>query len=110
MKLLLDTHILLWWFQHNKKITKKMASTISNADEVYVSVASLWEIAIKYALGKIKFNIELAQLSDYVKMSGFDLLLIKPEHAIATAALPFLHRDPFDGRSMGLDSIDLELW
>lgn len=96
MRLLLDTHIILWWFQRSNKITKKLAATINNADEVYVSVASLWEIAIKYSLGKIKFNIELAELSDYIKMSGFDILLIKPEHAIATTALPFLHRDPFD--------------
>lgn len=91
MNLLLDTHTFVWW--DNGKLPKKVISRIQQANDVYVSAATAWEIAIKSALGKISVRGEMADaLEDY----GFLELPISITHAEATRGLPALHRDPFD--------------
>ncbi|MCH9696900.1 MAG: type II toxin-antitoxin system VapC family toxin [Gammaproteobacteria bacterium] len=96
MRLLLDTHIVIWALQDNEKLDQKSRKTIEQADVVYVSVASLWEIAIKSALGKLKFNLQPDELQKTIKDSGFEILAIQAEHIVPLYNLPNHHRDPFD--------------
>jgi PIN domain nuclease of toxin-antitoxin system len=91
LKLLLDTHALVWW--DSAKLPARVVKRIQSADEVYVSAASAWEIAIKSALGKIETNGSVAEaISDY----GFAELPVTVSHAEAVRFLPSHHRDPFD--------------
>ncbi len=95
MRVLLDTHILLWWLSDDKRLSKEAEKIIKNGDnEVYVSAASVWEIAIKAALGQIKadpFTIQEA-----IAPSGFLELPVTGLHAAQVFRLPHHHRDPFD--------------
>ena len=94
MKILLDTHIYLWCLNDDKKLTKNARHLIIEADEVYVSTASIWEIAIKTQAGKLK--IDLNALINEMTTCGFQQLPIIAEHALQLMTLPFHHRDPFD--------------
>jgi PIN domain nuclease of toxin-antitoxin system len=91
MRLLLDTHALLWWDED--RLPKRLVASIQHADEVYVSAVTAWEIAIKQALGKIDVRGTVAEtIADY----GFSALPVTIEHTDAVRALPPHHRDPFD--------------
>ena len=92
MRLLLDTHVLIWW-DVGARLSREARNAIRDADEVFVSAASAWEIAIKTALGKI---VSSRTVSDAVQTSGFTELPVLFRHADALAALPPLHRDPID--------------
>jgi PIN domain nuclease of toxin-antitoxin system len=94
MRLLLDTHIFLWWGRNDKKLTKSSIEKIKAADEVYLSSASIWEIAIKMRLGKIA--ADLNALIEEIHNSHFLELPVTSKHAAATMGLPDIHRDPFD--------------
>ena len=94
MRLLLDTHVLLWVLADSPKLSATGRSTIEGADEVYVSAASMWEIAIKAGLGKLP--VDMTRLAAAVDASGFLELYITTEHAAFVAELPHHHRDPFD--------------
>jgi PIN domain nuclease of toxin-antitoxin system len=94
MRLLLDTHIFIWSVDDDPKLSSVAWSIIEAADAVYVSSASLWEVTIKYQLGKLR--IEPERLVDAVSASGFLELPISLRHAVAINKLPALHRDPFD--------------
>lgn len=94
MKLLLDTNVFLWYLADAKPLSKALRSTIAEADEVFVSAASIWEIAIKSALGKLDVKPTLAV--DGIAASGFAELAIRASHAAAVSGLPPIHRDPFD--------------
>jgi len=96
MRVLLDTHILLWCLQGSKKLPARAVEIIQNADEVYASVASLWEIAIKYSLGKIEIDIEFTELEQAIVGSGYESLSVESVHTVQLVELPYLHRDPFD--------------
>ncbi|MBV8201202.1 MAG: type II toxin-antitoxin system VapC family toxin [Acidobacteria bacterium] len=92
-RLLLDTHVFLWWRGEPSRIAPTARSRIATAAEVFVSVASAWEAAIKSALGRLDLpdTMEAGVLA-----SGFEKLLITFAHAERAAALPRHHRDPFD--------------
>jgi PIN domain nuclease of toxin-antitoxin system len=91
VNLLLDTHTFLWW--DSGKLATSVVKRIQAADDVYVSAASAWEIAIKASLGKIEAHASVAEASrDY----GFLPLPVSLEHADAVRDLPRHHRDPFD--------------
>lgn len=93
MKLLLDTHVLLWWLADSGQIAGEAGEAIERADEVWVSAASVWEVEIKRAKGKLTSPDDLRwQLA---KM-GFRELMISGEHAEEAARLPGHHNDPFD--------------
>lgn len=92
MSLLLDTHVVLWWLADDPTLSDDVKSRLDVEPDVYVSSATLWEIAIKQAIGKIS---QPADLPDVIRGSGFRELLISFEHAIAAGRLPLLHRDPF---------------
>ncbi len=91
MRALLDTHTLLWW--DGGALSAATVEIIQNADEVFVSAASAWEVAIKEALGKLKAS---ATLSVVARAYGFRELPILFAHAERVRALPPIHRDPFD--------------
>ncbi|HEX7708336.1 MAG TPA: type II toxin-antitoxin system VapC family toxin [Thermoanaerobaculia bacterium] len=95
MRLLLDTHVLLWWVTGDRRLPKSLARAIESADaDVAVSAASLWEIAIKRALGRI--DIDLEELIASIAADGFSELPLRFAHARALAELERLHEDPFD--------------
>jgi PIN domain nuclease of toxin-antitoxin system len=93
MNLLLDTHVLLWFLADDGRLSRKARRSIAKADEVFVSAASAWEIAIKVRLGKLRFD---GALGSAVSGSGLQWLAVTERHAEATLALPALHGDPFD--------------
>jgi PIN domain nuclease of toxin-antitoxin system len=94
MRLLLDTHVFLWWIREDKRLSKTSVNKIKEAEEVYMSSASIWEIAIKMRLGKI--SGDLNALIQEIYNSHFLELPVTNQHAATTLKLPDIHRDPFD--------------
>lgn len=97
MRLLLDTHLALWWQTGNARLTQHARRLIEENEElVYVSRASLWELAIKAGLGKL--HIDLPVFAAQVEAMGFSWLPIENVHILELARLPAFpdHRDPFD--------------
>jgi PIN domain nuclease of toxin-antitoxin system len=92
MSLLLDTHVLIWW-DEGRKLTAGARRAIKDADAVYVSAASAWEVAIKIGLGRLRPSRTVEQAAHE---SGFLELPVTFRHAERVAALPAHHRDPFD--------------
>ena len=92
MNLLLDTHVLIWW-DEGRRLTSEARRAIGEADDVYVSAASAWEIAIKTGLGRLKPSRTVEQAA---VESGFLELPVTFRHAARVASLPPHHRDPFD--------------
>lgn len=91
--LLLDTEVLIWWDANDRRLGRHARALIRDADDVYVSAASAWEIAIKVALGKLRTTrLPSAAAAD----AEFRTLPVTFEHAEALLALPAHHRDPFD--------------
>ena len=93
MRILLDTHLLLWALSQPTKLTAAVRKQI-DASEVYASAASIWEISIKSALGKLTANPR--DILAGIEPAGFSLLSISGEHAAKVVELPPLHKDPFD--------------
>jgi len=94
MKFLLDTHVILW-FLNGEKLSPNTTELIINGEN-YISVVSLWEIAIKMNIGKFHFDGGFYVFNDLVKNNGFNILQIKDEYMERLFLLPFIHRDPFD--------------
>jgi PIN domain nuclease of toxin-antitoxin system len=94
LRLLLDTNILLWLMGANPRLASSARSRIVNASEVYVSSASIWEIAIKWRLGKIEEDPQI--VVDQLDAAGLREIHVSNRHAVATSKLPLLHNDPFD--------------
>lgn len=94
MKLLLDTNAFLWWRTESPRLTTRVTDQIRDPDnDVVVSIASLWEIAIKRGLGKLRF---LEDFEEVMADEEFDLLSLTYAHLRALHELPQHHRDPFD--------------
>lgn len=98
MKLLLDTHTLLWFLRDPDLLPPKIVEQIQDSGtEAAVSIASLWEIAIKVSLNKLNLPGEYEDLFPHaVTESGLSLLSIEPRHLAVARRLPLIHRDPFD--------------
>jgi PIN domain nuclease of toxin-antitoxin system len=94
VRLLIDTHILIWLMTGSTRLDRQARSLIVNSAEVFVSSASIWEIAIKNRLGKIEEDAEL--IATKLKAAGLIELDVTFRHALATSKLPLLHGDPFD--------------
>lgn len=92
-RLLLDTHIFLWWRGEPARLAPDVRSIIATTDIVFVSAASAWEAAIKVSLGRLELP---DTMESGVLASGFEKLLITFSHAERVAGLPPHHRDPFD--------------
>ena len=96
MRILLDTHIALWAVTGSRRLASKGRQLILAADEVHVSAATMWEIAIKHTLGKGDRPVSSGQALQAFRDAGYALLNIKPEHAVRVEDLPSIHNDPFD--------------
>jgi len=97
MKLLLDTHLLLWAAGEPRRLSKSARTLIGNPDnELLFSAASLWEVAIKCRLGREDFKVDARLLRRGLLDNGYSELPIISDHVVATESLPLLHRDPFD--------------
>lgn len=94
MRLLLDTHLLLWVMADDAALSSRARAEIAAAEMVYASAASLWEISIKAALGKL--TVDQADLTDKLAQAGLHPLPVTWDHAAAVRRLPEIHRDPFD--------------
>jgi len=94
MKLLLDTHVFLWWEAKDPRLSEDFQTAIaSSANEIFVSAATVWEIAIKRSIGKLKFA---GSAHNAVLRHGFQHLPITSTHAEWAGSMHELHRDPFD--------------
>jgi len=98
MKILLDTHVFLWLRTQPDKIPPQVLAAYHDiTTDVFLSMASIWEMQIKFQLGKLELTMPLAQLIDeQTNANGLQILAIEQQHIFALAELPFHHKDPFD--------------
>ena len=98
MKVLLDTHVFLWWNIDDPRLSKKARAVISNpGNTLILSVASAWEIAIKVQAGKLRLPSDPATyVQDRAARNHMEILPIQLKHAVELHSLPLNHRDPFD--------------
>lgn len=97
MRLLLDTHVLLWAADNSAAMPPDILRLIEGQDNLlHFSAASIWEIAIKSARGRSDFQANPTRLRRLLLDNGYEELVVTGEHAIAGAELPLLHKDPFD--------------
>ncbi|HXV61484.1 MAG TPA: type II toxin-antitoxin system VapC family toxin [Vicinamibacteria bacterium] len=110
MKLLLDTHALLWWSTLDGKLSRKAKRGIaSENNDVFVSAASAWEIATKARIGKLEWPATAGTVNSYVLEQGFRALPISLEHAERAGQLQINHRDPFD-RMLIAQALAEDMW
>lgn len=98
MRLLLDTHILLWWWKDSADLTRKCRQLIIDSrNEILVSAASAWEIGTKVRLGRLDIAMDLEKdFNAYLARDRFLTLAVSADHGLRAGALPGPHRDPFD--------------
>lgn len=102
MKLLLDTHILLWFQAGDAALPKAAEQAIrSEANEAYVSMVSLWEIGLKHSIGKLPLSMPLDAFFNTIIEAPFQILALEQPHIVEASALPLHHRDPFDRMLIG---------
>ncbi|MFT4175199.1 MAG: type II toxin-antitoxin system VapC family toxin [Luteolibacter sp.] len=94
MRILLDSHTLLWWMDDPSKLHPIVRSAIENpANLVFASAVSIWEIGLKMSKGKLRVPVHFPEL---LQANGIDSLSFTAAHALASTALPPIHDDPFD--------------
>lgn len=98
MRLLLDTHAFLWWVEGAPALGRRAKAVVSNpGNEVFFSIASCWELAVKLSLDKLRLTQSFERfIPEQLMENGFSLLHVELEHVVRVAHLPFHHRDPFD--------------
>lgn len=97
MNLILDTHTFIWFVNGDKNLTTKARESIEASSNFrYISIASLWEMAIKISLGKLEIKHPFEQILTQIYENGFEILPITFEHTLIISKLPFHHRVPFD--------------
>ncbi len=97
MTYLLDTQALIWAFENDARLSEKARNIIADeANDLCVSIASLWEMAIKISIGKLDFAFSLEQVIEKLRDEGIALLPIQPAHILQVRDLPLFHKDPFD--------------
>ena len=98
MKLLLDTHIFIWWADEPEKLSPVALSALEDeTNDLILSVVSVWEIQVKIQLGKLKVNQPLKELiASQRETNGLQILPVELSHVLTLDALPFHHKDPFD--------------
>lgn len=97
MRCLLDSHAFLWFLQGDSRLGQRAREVISEIEnEILLSIASLWEIAIKISLEKLELDRPFSDLSRQLSINEIGLLGIEPRHLVILTDLPFHHRDPFD--------------
>lgn len=108
MRLLLDTHVFLWWIDNAPELSPAARQAIVRAgNECFLSVASCWEMAIKASLGMLKLRTRVERfVPEQLALNGFRLLPIDFRHAARVEPLPFHHRDPFDRLLIGQAEVE----
>lgn len=98
MRIILDTHAFLWWIADDPRLSRKARALIGSLEnEVFVSAASMWEIAVKTALGRLQLPSDPGTfLLEQIDLNGFSPLAVSVEHTLRVLDLPSKHRDPFD--------------
>jgi PIN domain nuclease of toxin-antitoxin system len=97
VRLLLDTHTVLWWVTSDPSLSSRARTHIARSEEVIVSAASAWEMAIKVSLGRLPSAIDLVNdFESALAKDGFRALVITPAHGLRAGSLPGPHKDPFD--------------
>ena len=97
MRILLDTNVALWAITDDPQLGERAATLISDpSNAVYVSVANLWEIAIKHALRREEMPVNGADARRYFDLSGYRMLNVEPAHVLRVEKLARIHNDPFD--------------
>ena len=106
MKLLLDTHTLLWWWKDDPRLSRRAAKAIADeANIVLISAASAWEIATKHRIGKLPgAESAIRDFNELIVVDGFGHLAVSYQHAIKAGGFDIVHRDPFD-RMLAAQSI-----
>ncbi len=94
MRLLLDTHVYLWWLQDGRRLSRVARAKIADASKVFISSASIWEVSIKAGVGKLDVDVDALVAS--ISENGFIELPVTATHAAKVRDLPQIHRDPFD--------------
>ncbi|HCA86489.1 MAG TPA: PIN domain nuclease [Streptomyces sp.] len=113
MRLLLDTHVVLWWLADNPELSGELKDTLDREADAYVSAVSPWEIAIKQSIGKLRGPDDLAER---VRDSEFNRLPVTAAHAVRAGRLPMHHKDPFDrmlvaqAQAEGLTLVTRDKW
>lgn len=97
MNFLLDTHTFLWFLEGNNNLSKNARANIENTENVkFISIASIWEVAIKMNLGKLKLDIKLEDFKLEILRNNFEISPLDFEHIIELSKLEIIHKDPFD--------------
>ena len=97
MKVLIDTHTFLWWNTEDPQLSALVKGIIADGqNDIFLSAASVWEIAIKHALGRGDMPVSSQDAVRYFRESGYRFLAIEAEHAMAVEDLAAHHQDPFD--------------
>lgn len=97
MKLLLDTHTLIWLFDGSNKLSELAKGEIENRENsLFVSVVSFWEVAIKISIGKLEMDLSMEDLQKLAWVNGIEVLPVQIEHTFLLRTLSFHHKDPFD--------------
>ena len=98
MRILLDTHVLIWLVEGDKNLSTLARSAIEDEDNsLYLSIASLWEITIKLSLGKLDLQLSVDEMVEsFLIPGGIEILQIETSHLSILRDLPLHHRDPFD--------------
>ena len=97
MRLLPDTHLLVWLANGSPELPASVQALMGDVENhVVFSVASLWEVAIKFALGRPEFQVDPRVLRRGLLDNGYAELIVTADHALATLSLPAIHKDPFD--------------
>jgi len=97
MQLLLDTHTFIWFINGDSSLPKKIVNEIKNLNnQCLISIASIWEIAIKSKLNKLSLSADFDKILDFLDQNQIEILPISFDHIIKLNELDFYHRDPFD--------------
>lgn len=98
MRLLLDTHMFIWWANQQESLSPTaLSALLDESNELLLSVVSIWEMQIKVQVGKLKLGLPLRELVEsQVEANEFTILPVELEHVLALDALPLHHKDPFD--------------
>lgn len=97
MKILLDTHAFIWFVEDDNQLPQNIKKIIEmQENEIFLSIASIWEMAIKIQLGKLDIQKTIEEVIDLITLNGFQFLPILPNHIIRMSTLYLYHRDPFD--------------
>jgi PIN domain nuclease of toxin-antitoxin system len=98
MRILIDTHVFIWWTSDAQKLSPRVYNLLTNPNtEALLSIVSIWEMQIKLSLGKLQLKVSLPELvDDEIKRNRIELLQLDISHIYALSSLPQHHRDPFD--------------